>query len=347
MPLAVAALPVIVVAIVAMIVLWGLALLLKSVFQSLANHVPVIGGSISRSIGALIDTAVTLGADAARAVVADAVGFILAPVYWVERHITSTINFFINLVDAIKYITGTLIPGEVAALEKAITVAYQDAVGYARQLGDAILTDLAHDVAALQTEITAAEIAVEHYAQALFTAAEAYTAAAITAETRYVQSVAASLEAEIARVAVADAQYAQALYTDAVGYAQSLVTAAETTLAGGITDVIDYTNAQVTALDTAIAAMGTQVIALTLDAVATVETDLADLKSECTDNLCSGLSDLASLFNDLQGDLGLAALFVLAAEFAADPRKAAADVQSTLGTVANGAAGAVRDLIGL
>jgi len=347
MPLAVAALPVIIVAIVAMIVLWGLALLFKSLLQSMANHIPVIGGPIARSIGALIDTAVTLGADAARAVVADAVGFILAPVYWIERHITSVINFFTNLVDAIRYITGTLIPGEVAALEKQITTAYNDAVHYAQALGNAILVDLAHDVAALQQEITAAETALEHYAQALVASAEAYTAAAIAAETSFVQATAAGLQSEITQVAAAEASYAQTLYTDATGYAQSLVTQAETTLAADLTDVIDYVNAADVTLAAAITAMGTQVIALTLDAVATVESDLSDLKTECTDNLCSGLSDLASLFNDLQGDLGLAALFVLAAEFASDPRKAAADVQSTLGTVAQDAAGAVRDLIGL
>ena len=40
MPLVVAALPALIVAIVGMIILWGLALLLKSILQSMANHVP-------------------------------------------------------------------------------------------------------------------------------------------------------------------------------------------------------------------------------------------------------------------------------------------------------------------
>lgn len=347
MPLAVAALPVIILAIVAMIVLWGLALLLKSVLQSMANHIPVIGGPIARSIGSIIDDAISLGQIGARAVVSDAVGFILSPVYWIERHIVSVINFFTNLVDAIGYITRTLIPNEVSALEKQILTAYNDATHYAAQLGDAILADLAHEITAVQDEITAVETAVEHYAQALVAAAEAYTTAAITAETKFVESTAAALASEITQVATAEAAYAQTLYTDAITYTQTLVTAAETTLATDITNVTAWTQTQVTALDAAIAAMGTAVIATTLDAVITVEDDLGKLKSECTDNLCSGLSDLASLFNDLQGDLGLAALFTLAAQFAADPRRAAADVQSTLGTVAQDAAGAVRTLIGL
>jgi hypothetical protein len=155
------------------------------------------------------------------------------------------------------------------------------------------------------------------------------------------------VETEIAQVAAAEARYAQTLYTDAITYTQTLVTQAETTLATDIRGVIDWTGAQVTALDAAIGAMGTRVIALTLDAVQTVESDLEDLKSECTDNLCSGLSDLASLLNALTGDLGLAALFALAGQFAADPRRAAADVHTSLGPVAADAAGVVRTLIGL
>lgn len=347
MPLAVAALPAIIIALVGMILLWGLALLLKSVLQSLANHVPVIGGPLSDAIGAIIDQAITLGTSAARAVIGDAVGFILAPVYWVERHITSVINFFSSLVSSIAYITKTLIPDEVSALEADILAAYHNAITYTQSVAHLIYAALAHDVAVLEGQITAAEIAIEHYAQALVAAAEAYTTAAITAETRFVQATAGALETEIAQVATTEARYAQALYTDAITYTQTLVTTAETALATDITHVIDWTQTEVTALDAAIAAMGTRVIALTLDAVGTVEADLSDLKTECTDNLCSGLSDLASLLNALTGDLGLAALFALAAEFAIDPRRAAAEVHGTLGPIATDAAGAVRTLIGL
>jgi len=347
MPLAVAALPVLIIALVAMIVLWGLSLLLKSLLQSLASHVPVLGGPIARSIGSIISDAVSLGSIAARAVIADAVGWILAPVYWIERHIVSVINFFASLVSAISYITTRLIPDEVSALESEIITTYHDATAYAQSLAHQIEATLTSDVTALAAEIGAAESAVEHYAQALFTSAESYTAAAITAETHFVESSIAAVEGEISHVAAAEGAYAQALYHDAITYTQTLVTGAQTTLATDITNVTTWAGAQVTALDAAIAAMGTAVAALALDAVATVESDLSDLKTGCTDNLCSGLSDLASLFNALQGDLGLAALFTLAGDFAADPRRAAADVHAALGTVAADAAGAVRTLIGL
>lgn len=347
MPLAVAALPVIIVAIVAMIILWGLAMLLRATFQSLANHVPVIGGTISRSIGAMIDNAIQLGSIAARAVVADAVGFILSPVYWIERHIVTVINFLTSLVDAIRYITTRLIPDEVAALETDIAATYHDATAYARALAQQIETTLAADVAQLAGQIAAAESALAAYAQALTAGAEAYTAAAIDAETHFVLGTAASLAAEITQAAGAESAYARALYTDAITYTQTLVTTAEAGLAADISGTLEWTRTQVTALDAAIAAMGAGVIALTADAVATIESDIDSLKTECTDNLCSGLSDLATLFNGLQGELGLAALFALAAEFAADPHRAAADVRATLGPLAADAAGAVRTLIGL
>jgi hypothetical protein len=347
MPLAVAALPALILAVVGMIILWGLALLLKSVLQSLANHVPLIGGALSGAVGAIIDQAVELGASAARAVVSDAVGFLLAPVYWIERHIASVINFFTGIISAIGYLTRTLIPDEVATLESDILTSYHDAVKYTQSVASLIYATLAYDVAALERAITAAESAALRYAQQLAAAAEAYTAAAIAAETRFVQASISAVENEIAQVATAEARYAQTLYTDAITYTQTLVTQAETTLATDIRGVIDWTGAQVTALDAAIGAMGTRVIALTLDAVQTVESDLEDLKSECTDNLCSGLSDLASLLNALTGDLGLAALFALAGQFAADPRRAAADVHTSLGPVAADAAGVVRTLIGL
>lgn len=346
MPLAVAALPVLIVAIVAMIILWGLAMLLKAVFQSLANHVPVIGGAISRSIGAMIDTAIQIGSAGARAVIADAVGFILAPVYWIEHHIASVLNFFSNIVAAIRYITTTLIPDEVAALEKDISTAYHNAVIYTQAVENALVKDLTRDVAALDTLITTAESALERYAQSLFAAAEAYTAAAITATDHFIITTATELESEIAQVAAAESAYARALYTDAITYTQTLVTAAETTLATDVTHVVDWTQTQVTALDAAIAAMGTQVIALTLDAVGTVEADLRNLKSECTDNLCSGLSGLADLFNSLVDTAAIAALAGYAAWMGTEPRAAGHATADVLAPVATAAAGAARDVIG-
>lgn len=347
MPLAVAALPALIIALVGMILLWGLALLLKSVLQSLANHVPVIGGALSGAIGAIIDQAVTLGKDAASAVIHDAVGLLLAPVYWIEQHIAGVINFFTSLTAAIRYIIHTLIPELSASLGASILTAYHDAITYTQTVIHLVYAALAYDVAALESSITATAAMLEHYALALMTDAELYTAAAISAETTFVLSTANTLEREIETALTTETAYAQALYHDSITYTQTLVTTAETALTTDISNVIDWVGQEVTGLDAAIAASAAGVIALTLDAVQTVESDLGKLKSECTDNLCSGLSDLASLFNALTGDLGLAALFALAGEFAADPRRAAADVQSTLGPVAQGAAGAVRTLIGL
>jgi len=345
MPLVVAALPALIVAIVGMILLWGLALLLKSVLQSLANHVPVVGGPLSNTIGAIIDQAITIGASAARAVIGEAVGLLLAPVYWVERHITSAINFFTGIISAIGYITRTLIPDEVAALDADILATYHAAITYTQSVAHLLYAAIAYDVAELEHEITSAEAAVTRYAQQLVAAAEAYTTAAIAAETRFVLAEVGALETQIERVAAAESAYAETLYADATGYARTLVAAAESTLATDIAGVQAWTGAQVTALDAAIAAMGTQVIAFTLDAVGTVESDLTHLKDDCLDNLCKGLGPLASLFNSLVDAAAIAALIGYAGWMASEPRAAGHATADVLGPIATGVAAGARDLL--
>jgi hypothetical protein len=347
MPLVVAALPALVLALVGMIILWGLALLLKSVLQAMANHVPIIGGPLSHAIGTIIDEAISLGYDAAAGVLHDALGLLLAPVYWIERHVASVINFFIALTTTIRYIVRTLIPDATAALGAQILAAYHNAIAYTQTVIHLVYAALAYDVNALTQSLAATARAIEAYALTLATEAQDYTTAAINAETAYVRATAGALGSEIQAVAGAESAYATALYHDAITYSQTLVHGAETTLTTEIGNVVAWAGQENTALAAAIAAMGTQVIAVTLDAVQTVEADLSDLKSECTDNLCSGLSDLADLLNALQGGLGLAALFALAAQFAGDPRGAAEEVRGALGTIANDAAGAVRTLIGI
>ena len=346
MPIAVAALPAIILALVGMVILWGLALLLKSVLQALAHHIPGVGGALAGAIGSVIDEAITLGTAAASSVLHDAVGIILAPVYWVERHITGVINLFHSIISSISYITRSLIPSVIASLETAITTAYHNAIGYVQATAHLIYATLTYDITVLEHAMTAADTMIEHYAEALATAAENYTTAAIAAESAYVRQIAGALETEITTVAGAESAYARALYTDSITYAQSLVTAAETALATDLTHVVDWTQTQVTALDAAIAAMGTQVIALTVDAVGTVEADLRNLKTECTDNLCSGLSGLAHLFNSLVDTAAIAALVGYAAWMGTEPRAAGHATADVLAPIAGAAAGAARDVIG-
>lgn len=347
MAIAVGGLAAVVVALVALIILYGLALLLRSVLQGLANHVPVIGGALSAGIGAIIDDAVRLGREAATAVLAAVIPVILAPVYWIERHIVGLIDFLRSIPDAIAYIIGSLIPSVIKSLSAQILAYYHAAVSYVQAEAQALEAQINADVTALYHDISAVQAALESYAQQLAAAAESYASALVAAETQFVQQVESALGSAIAAGLAAETQFVQAIEADTITYVQSLVTTAEQTLITDIGNVVTWVDQEVTALDASIAAMGTQVVALTLDAVGTVESELEQIKTGCLDNLCGGLSDLASLLSALTGDLGIAALLALAAEFAADPHSAAADVRSTLGPVAQDAAGAVRTLIGL
>lgn len=347
MPLAVAALPFVIIALVAMILIWGADLLFKSMLQSMANHVPLIGGALSRAVGQIVDGAVSLASSAARAVIADTIGVLLAPVYWIERHIVSAVNVFYNLVDAVAYITTKLIPDTIDRVETDISTAYHNAVQYTQTVAHLIYAALAYATSELTNALAVAEADLTRYTQALVAAAEAYTTAEISSLTRYVEGEVSALETEITQVAASETRFAQSLYADAVGYAESLVTTAESALVKDITGVVDWTQTQVTALDHAIEAMGTQVIAFTLDAVGTVESDLLRLKEECTDNLCSGLSDAASLANGLMSQVWTAALLGYAAWAVADPVGCGRDTAEVLGPVAAGAADAVNAAVGV
>ena len=347
MPLLVGFLPELIIAGVALVIVYGLAMLIKAIFGALADNIPLIGGTLHRAIDSIIDDAVNLGYSAAVAVVHAVVPLFMAPVYWIEHHVKDVIDFFESLGSAIAYITGTLIPQTAKSLLGDINTAYHNAIAFAQSEAAALNTEIGRDVTAIYSTISRVETSLEHYAQSLFAAAEAYTAAAIAAETRFIDQVATGLEHEIAAGLAAETKFIQTVESTVISYIDHSIAAVDTALVKDITDVTTWVGQEVTALDHAIAAMGTQAIAFATAAVGVVEADLTRLETECTDNLCSGLSDLASLFNDLTGDLGLAALFALAAEFAADPKGAAADVQSTLGPVAEGASTVIRDLIGI
>lgn len=347
MPLAVAALPAVIIAVVALILLYGLALLLRSILQGMSQHIPYVGGALSSAIGSIIDDAISLGAQAARSAVSFIIGIVMAPVYWIEQHITSIIQTFESVINAVAYITGTLIPQTIAGLRAEIQAAESAALNYAHNLAIDLTNLITTDVTQVYHELAAVQASLISYANTLFTDAEHYTQAAITAETAYVNEVASELTHELQSGLAATDAYVTSAYNSAIHYTQSAVASAEAAAASEISSVTAWVGTEVTALQAYIAAVGASAIAFTTEAVGVVEADLGNLKSDCTDNLCSGLSDLASLFNGLTGDLGLAALFALAARFAADPPAAAAEVESTLGPIARDAAGAVRSLVGV
>jgi len=306
-----------------------------------------VGGLIARVADKILTAAYQWAFQWARSAVHQVISFILAPVFWVERHIDAIINTLQMMQFTISWIANQVMPARIASALATARGWVNQSISYTQQLVGNLATWTKGQLAALTSYVTAGLAADARYSLQLFDTAEKYTASAIAAESAYLQGALTQLTAFTVKGLADDATYALHLYGQSLAYTQALVGSQIGAIDIDLGNITHWVQGEVGSLSSAIALAQVQSFAFTRTLVGTVEGELSDLKLNCTDNLCSGLSDLASLFNALTGDLGLAALFALAGEFAHDPRAAAADVESTLGAVARDAAGAVRSLIGL
>lgn len=347
MPIVVAPLAAIIVALVALILIYAFYQLFHPLLQGLGNEGGTVGGLIARVADRILTSAYQYALAWAKSALHTILGFILAPVFWVERHIsmlTQGLNF---LTFALSWTDNIFIPNQISAALGVVRGWITQSEQYAAGLVSSLASWTRGQLASLTTYVQSGLAADARYSLALFDTAQKYTAAGLAAESSYVQNALGQLESFTAAGLAQDAAYAEHLFGQSISYTQSLVGSAVGAIDTDLGNITSWVTGQYGTLSLAISLAQARSFALTQSLVGTVEADLGKLKTECTDNLCSGLGDLASLFNALTGDLGLAALFALAGEFAHDPRGAAADVESTLGTVARDAAGAVRTLIGL
>jgi hypothetical protein len=332
-PVALAPLVPIVIALVAVILLYAFYQLFHPILSGLANNVPTVGGLIARALDAAISWAYQTVLGWVRSAIRPIISFILAPVFWVEQHINALTNALNGVMLAQAYGFNILMPRAIGAALNEAHGWVLGAENYTTQAVGQLRGWTAAELSALQRYTEQGLAADASYAASLFHAAEQYTAAGLAAQSSYVQSAISSLENFTEHGLAQGIAYTQQLVGQAEKYTESLVGSA--------------VQGEVGSLATAIATSQAFSIAFARAEVGTVEADLGRLKTECTDNLCSGLGDLASLLNALSGDLGLAGLFALAAEFARDPRGAAADVEGAFGPVARAASDSIRSLINL
>lgn len=347
MPVVLAPLVPIVVALVAVILLYAFYQLFHPILDGLANNVPTVGGLIARALDAALVWAYQTVLGWVRGAIRPIISFILAPVFWVEQHISEIINTLDSVLLAQAYGFNQLLPREIGA---ALTEAHGWVVGaenYTTQAVGQLRGWTQQELDALQHYTTAGLAADAQYATSLFHAAEQYTAAGLAAENAYVQQAIGELEAFTEHGLADGIAYTQQLVAGANKFTQSLVGSAVGTIDTDLGNITHWVQGQVGSLATAIAASQAFSIAFARAEVGAVEADLGKLKTECTDNLCSGLGGLASLFNALSGALGIAGLITLAAEFARDPHGAAAEVENVFGATAREAASVMRDLVGV
>jgi hypothetical protein len=346
-PVALAPLVPIVIALVAVILLYAFYQLFHPILSGLANNVPTVGGLIARALDAAISWAYQTVLGWVRSAIRPIISFILAPVFWVEQHINALTNALNGVMLAQAYGFNILMPRAIGAALNEAHGWVLGAENYTTQAVGQLRGWTAAELSALQRYTEQGLAADASYAASLFHAAEQYTAAGLAAQSSYVQSAISSLENFTEHGLAQGIAYTQQLVGQAEKYTESLVGSAVGTIDIDLGNITHWVQGEVGSLATAIATSQAFSIAFARAEVGTVEADLGRLKTECTDNLCSGLGDLASLLNALSGDLGLAGLFALAAEFARDPRGAAADVEGAFGPVARAASDSIRSLINL
>lgn len=341
MPVVLAALPDIVVALVITILLFAAWTLFRPLLLGLARRVPLIGGVLSKAIDAIISDSMTAGTVLAESGLSDLEGLILGPVFWFEHLIADLLDIGDTLRQMIAYIIKTYIPEILLVAEAEATVLVAKAVAAIDAAISADVAMIRGEILQVYATINAVEKALAAYTVALVEQAETYTEALITAETRYVGQVEAALQNEIKATVAAETAYIDAEIKSAVAYTTAVEASLISDINAADSAITAWVMGQLGSLVSAIDAVQAVTVSVALEAAAVVEADLNNLKEECTDNLCSGLSDAASLANGLMSQTWVAALLAYAAWGAADPKGCGNATASVLEPVAAGAKDAV------
>lgn len=293
-------------------------------FQGIGNAGGTVGGLILKWFASGISWAINAATDEIKAGIRGVEGIMLWPAYWAAAHTEA-------LTQAIH--RGYLVSRRI--LVEGIPGAMSMVLGTAR-------TWLIQAEQAIGARIDS----VVSWASSQFTAVYRYVNTEISLAEGYTQHLVAQAEAYAAAGIAADAKYAEGLFSSAIGYTDAQVKALDGWVTGEIGNVTAWTGSQITALQKYIAATQGQTIAWTQALVGAVAVDLANLKFECTDNLCSNLGNSANWLKGLSSGVGIAGLFALVGAAAADPEGTADLLDSVLGPISHGAAQAFVDLVG-
>jgi len=321
----IAALGDIVLAFCAALFLWCAYQLFHNFLVALVNRIPLVGHQLALLTDVILhdmeQAAYTWAKDTVKALVA----VILAPIHWIEsliNYIYGSIHALYSALSILRYIT---VP---TLISSALSVAHgwvSDAETYAGQL-----------FSRAQTYTLELYNRAISFTQAEVQQAEAYTATLYTDAITYTDH----------EIQLAEA-YTSQLFTTATTYTAKGISDLEQWTAAGLGSLGASLTGDITALSKWITATLPAVYAYVDTSVGVVESDLARLKTDCTDNLCSGLGGLAGLLNALGGDLGLAGLLALAAEAARDPVGTGHLVEELFGSAARAGADVMRAAAGV
>lgn len=346
MPVVLAALPEVIIGLVLILILWGARALFGGMISSFASRIPFLGSVIATMADAVIRDSIATAQVLAQDAIAKAEGLIIGPIFWFEHLVSALWDTLDALRAMVAYVAQVMI-------QQGVNIAVTEARALIARSESAIETTLNADVAMLQGEINrvysviaTVEHDLEAYALALFQTAEAYTTAAIDAETAYVTAGLHAVESEITAAISAETAYVTASVDASIAYTQAAVASLEGTITADTSAITAWVIEQVGSLANAIDLVQSITVAFALTAAKAVEADLNTLKEDCTDNLCSGTGSLASLLNQMFDTAALAAMVAYAAWMGTDPQGAGHATADVLEPIAGGAVDAAHAALG-
>lgn len=337
MPVALAALPELVIGLVLILLIWAARALFGGMLSSMASRIPFLGSVIVTALDGIVADVISEARAVAQSAISGAYGLILGPVFWFEHILGDIWDTFDVLRQVIAYITGTLIQ---MAVNLAVTEARVLVAAAVRQL-EALVNNVYNitqiEFRQVYATINAVESALTNFIRAEIAAVEQEITSAISAETAFVVAEVHALENEITSAISAETAFVEAEFAAAVNYTQAAVIGLEGTIQADTSAITAWVLSQLGSLTAAIDLVQTASVAFTIASVRAVEADLGNLKADCTDNLCSGTGELASLLNQLTQAGWIGMLLGYAAWGAADPEGCGHATATVLGPVATAA----------
>lgn len=337
MPVVLAALPELVVALVLVLLLWAARSLFGGMLSSMASRIPLLGSVVSAAIDGIVADCVNLAEQAAQTAISAVLGFVLGPVFWFEHILADIWDTFDVVRQVLAYITGTLIQMAVniAVNESRVLIAL--AVQQVDNLVNQIYQIVQGEFRQVYQTIDTVETTLAAYIRTEISAVEQELTDAIDAETAFVVAEVHALETEITSAIAAETAYVESVEAASIAYTTAAVASLEGTITADTSAITKWVIEQVGSLTTTIDLVQAASVAFTVSAVKAVETDLGNLERECTDNLCSGLGGAASLINALMEAGWLGLMLAYAAWGAEDPKGCGNATADVLGPIASGA----------
>lgn len=356
-------------ALTAVVIAFGVYLLVLLVSKLMPGASLPVVGSLERAVlnaGSYVLGKIEQAVDAAATPFAAFIGFLIGVVKYpvqAAQHLAGTI--YNNLA----IMTLHWIPGIYSYLVSSVENAYGKALAFARAIGAEAAAALSAAVVGLQTWVhgvyaylvagieqayakaTAYTARVERWADARITAAQAAAAAALAA-------TAAALRGELAAAYAKATAYAAGVAEHWGRQAVATVDAEAAAAAGAVwqgivTDVqglVDAAGDGFADVRDAVGAIPRAVpadLAGALAGVATLSVPLLRLAKDCTIPQCRNLGGLSRLFEDLFSAGTDAALVAMLAELVHDPEGAATTIRRTLGPLATETTDLAKRLVGV